>query len=129
MNDRLKICIGLALFVVLVTFPIWRTLGAASPAPPDLEKPVRGSQCVEGAVWMAANHQQLLNQWRDAVVREGRSEYISTDGTRHEMYLLKTCLGCHENRQAFCDRCHNYASVQLTCWNCHLDSSHGVTEP
>lgn len=129
MNDRLKIIIGLALFVVLVTFPIWRAFGSAMPAPPDLAKPVRGTQCVEGTEWMKANHQQLLNQWRDTVVRQGRREYVSTDGTRHQMSLSKTCMDCHEDRQTFCNRCHNYADVQLTCWNCHLDPSSEVTAP
>ena len=129
MNDRMKIYVGLVLFVVLVTFPIWHALGAASPAPPDLAKPIRGSQCVEDTEWMAANHQQLLNHWRDAVVRDGKRMYPATNGTEYEMYLLKTCLGCHENRQVFCDRCHDYASVQLTCWNCHLDSNREGTEP
>ena len=130
MNDRAKITIGLVLFVVLVTFPIWRGLGAASPPPPDLAKPTRGTRCVEGTEWMAANHQQLLDQWRDAVVRDGKVRYTSmTDGTEHEMSLQKNCLGCHGNREQFCDRCHTYADVQLTCWNCHLDSSREATKP
>ena len=129
MNDRVKIVVGLVLFIVLVTFPIWSTFGAARPAPPDLAKPLRGPQCVEATEWMTANHAPLLNQWRDAVVREGRVEYIAADGTRHDMYLLKTCLGCHEKRETFCGRCHDYANVQLTCWNCHLDSSREATEP
>jgi len=128
MYDRMKIVVGLVLFIVLVTFPFWRAFGAATPTPPDLAKPVRGSQCVEDTGWMRANHQQLLNQWRDAVVREGRKEYTSTDGTRCEMSLSKTCLDCHENQQTFCDRCHEYADVQPTCWNCHLDPSREVTE-
>lgn len=129
MNDRVKIIVGLALFVILVTFPIWSAFGAAMPAPPDLAKPVQATQCVEDTEWMNANHQQLLNQWRDAVVREGRKEYTSRDNTRHEMSLSKTCMGCHESQQTFCDRCHNYADVQLTCWNCHLDPSREVMEP
>ncbi len=130
MNDRAKIIIGLALFVVLVTFPIWRGLGAASPAPPDLAKATRGTSCVEATGWMAANHQQLLDQWRDAVVRDGKLKYTSTaDGTEHEMSLQRTCLGCHDNRAAFCDLCHDYADVTLTCWNCYLDSSREATKP
>jgi hypothetical protein len=129
MNDRVKIMAGLALFLVLATFPIWRAFGSARPDPPELAKPVRGSQCVEGTEWITANHPQLLTEWRDAVVREGRKVYTSTDGVQHEMSLSKTCLGCHENREAFCGRCHDYASVQLTCWNCHLDSRQEGTEP
>jgi len=122
MNDRVKIYIGLAMFVIAATFPIWRAIGA-SPIPPDLEKPVRGTQCIESTEWMAANHQQLLNHWRDAVVREGRKTHTASDGTQYEMSLSKTCLDCHENQQTFCNRCHDFAGASLTCWDCHLDSS------
>ena len=130
MTDRVKIAVGLAVFVAVMTFPIWSVFGVSTPAPPELAKPVRGEQCVESTEWMAANHQQLLNQWRDAVVREGRTEYTSTTlSTTHEMSLSKTCMGCHESVETFCDRCHSYANVQLTCWNCHLDPSREVSEP
>jgi len=129
MSDRVKIVIGLVLFVVLVTFPFWSAFGSAAPGAPELAKPVRGSQCIEDTEWITANHPQLLNQWRDAVVRQGKKEYTATDGTRHEMSLSKTCMNCHEDRQTFCGRCHDYADVQLTCWNCHLDPSSEVTEP
>lgn len=128
MNDRVKIYIGLALFVVLATFPIWRAFGSAVPAPPDLAKPLRGTKCVEDTTWMIANHPGLLNQWRNAVVRDGEYEYTATDGTHYEMNLTKTCLGCHGDRQKFCDKCHNYADVQPTCWNCHFDPSREVSE-
>jgi hypothetical protein len=127
MSDRAKITIGLVLFILFVSFPIWRGLGAAAPAPPDLPKPTGATSCVEGTEWMAANHQQLLDHWRDAVVREGKVTHTSTDGTVHEMSLQRSCLKCHGNRQAFCDRCHDYADVRLTCWNCHLDSSPEAT--
>jgi len=123
MSDRVKITAGLALFVVLATFPIWRAIGAAKPAPPAPQLPAGGGQCVEDKEWMVANHMALLRQWRDAVVREGGKDYVSkTFGTRCEMSLSKTCMGCHTNRQAFCEQCHGYANVQLTCWNCHLES-------
>ena len=54
MNDRVKIYIGLALFVALVTFPIWRAIGAANPTPPDLAKAVRGAQCIEWSLGQGA---------------------------------------------------------------------------
>ena len=54
MSDRTKITIGLALFVIVVTFPIWRGLGAEVPAPPDLPKPKGAARCVEATDWMAA---------------------------------------------------------------------------
>ena len=129
MNDRVKITGGLALFVILVTFPVWRAFGSPAPAPPDLTKAASGTQCVADPEWMNANHQQLLDQWRDAVVREGKAEFTSANGTRHEMDLSRTCLGCHGSAQAFCEQCHNYANVQLSCWSCHLDPSREAMEP
>jgi hypothetical protein len=35
--------------------------------------------------------------------------------------LTGTCLGCHGAKRDFCDRCHEYASVQITCFGCHVD--------
>ena len=127
MSDRLKIAVGLVVFVAVVTFPVWSVFGSATPAPPELAKSIRGEQCIESTEWMAANHQQLLDQWRDAVVRDGRKQYTSTTlATTHDMSLSKTCMGCHESRETFCDRCHSYANVQVTCWNCHLEPSREV---
>ena len=114
---------------MVVTFPIWRAVGENAAPRPELAKPVQGTQCVEATEWMAANHQQLLNQWRDAVVREGRTVYTATDGKQHEMSLSKTCMSCHEDEQSFCNQCHTYADVQLTCWSCHLDPSREVSQP
>ena len=126
MSDRVKILIGLALFVLVVTFPIWRAFGADAPTPPDLAKPVGGSECIEDVAWMTANHAELLDQWREAVIRGGQSEYTSTDGRRYEMSLSKTCMSCHQNQQTFCNQCHDYANVEPTCWRCHLDPSREV---
>ena len=129
MNDRGKIIIGLVLFVAVATFPIWTALGSTPSSRPELAKPVQGDQCVEATEWMAANHQQLLDQWRDDVVREGKTVYTSTThGTQHEMSLSKTCMRCHQNQETFCNKCHTYADVQVTCWNCHLDPSREVSE-
>ena len=30
------------------------------------------------------------------------------------------CVKCHSNKERFCDRCHDYAGVKPTCWNCHI---------
>ena len=33
----------------------------------------------------------------------------------------KSCLGCHEDKTKFCDKCHTYASVNPYCWDCHTN--------
>ena len=129
MGDKGKILLGLAIFVILITFPFWSRLAAGEPLEgrPDLELPANETACIEDTEYMTASHMDLLNQWRDDFVREGTQEYTSTlTGETYQMSLTKTCLSCHEDRDAFCTRCHNYADVEPTCWQCHTTPGGGV---
>jgi hypothetical protein len=121
MNDKKMIILGLVIFLIILTYPFWYTLLAgAKVSRPVLEKPSGETRCIEEKAFMTANHMQLLNEWRDAVVRNDVAEYTSTAyGTKYEMSLTKTCLKCHNKREEFCNRCHNYVSINPTCWNCH----------
>ncbi|MEW6203042.1 MAG: sulfate reduction electron transfer complex DsrMKJOP subunit DsrJ [bacterium] len=123
MNDKGKIVFGLIVFLVIVTFPLWYGLvTAGTVSPPDVELPASEKNCVENKEYMVAHHMDLLDQWRDAVVRKGRINYTSrTYGKTYEMSLTKTCMKCHNNREKFCDRCHTYADVDPYCWDCHLE--------
>jgi len=121
MNDRAKIIAGFAVFVLLAAFPVWRTLAVATKtAPPKLELPEDAKRCIEDTQYMNAYHMDLLNRWRDAVVRNGE-KFTTVSGEKVEMSLEKTCLKCHSNAEAFCTRCHDYANVQPTCWACHIE--------
>ena len=82
-------------------------------------------QCVESAEYMRDSHMVLLDEWRDAVVREGHRTYVSSTGERHEMSLTKTCLGCHTDKSKFCDRCHDFVGEAPYCWDCHVDTTAG----
>jgi hypothetical protein len=121
MNDKKVITLGLVIFLILVTYPFWRALLAGvNVSRPAVEKPVGETKCIEEKAFMTANHMQVLNTWRDAVVRNDIAEYTSTAyGKKYEMSLTKTCLKCHNKREEFCNRCHNYLSITPTCWNCH----------
>jgi hypothetical protein len=121
MDDKKMIIVGLVIFLIIVTYPFWYTLLAgAKVSRPVLEKPAGETRCIEEKAFMTANHMQLLNEWRDAVVRNNVAEYTSTAyGAKYEMSLTKTCLKCHNKREEFCNRCHNYVSINPTCWNCH----------
>lgn len=122
MSDKAKIAAGLALFVALVGFPLWYALAATGDAArPELELPTDQTRCVEDTEYMTANHMDLLNRWRNAVVREGQKEYVSASGQVFIMSLTKTCLDCHTNRDNFCTRCHDYSDVSPKCWDCHVD--------
>ncbi len=129
MGDRGKIGFGIAVFVILVTFPFWGRLtasGEVQTAQPELELPADAEACVEETAYMTANHMDLLNDWRDQVVREGVLQYTSASGEVYDMSLTKTCLNCHEDRDAFCTRCHDYADVSPTCWECHTTPGGGI---
>lgn len=116
-----RILVGLIIFLVLVTIPIWYNVatGKAGYAP-ELEKAARGEECVRELEYMKAYHMDLLNDWRNRVVRYGERYETAGDGTRYELSLSNTCLDCHVNKDKFCDRCHDYLGVQPYCWECHV---------
>jgi len=123
--DAGKIMTGLALFIILLTAPVWLS-GGRSAIPPEIKvdtpvvQKLPEKRCVEPTAYMKANHMELLNAWRQAVVREGESDYVASDGKRYRMSLSGTCLHCHSNKDQFCDRCHNYEGVKPACWGCHV---------
>ncbi len=119
------IILGLGIFVVGVTFPIWYGTIKSTPAPVlSLDTPVINSmqnkKCVEDTAFMRANHMKMLNDWRDESVREGRRTYTAKDGQTFEKSLTGTCIQCHTNKEQFCDRCHNYVGAKPTCFSCHI---------
>ena len=123
MSDKGKIIGGLVVFVVLVTFPLWHTVAAGGEATqPELEYPVGESQCIEDTEFMRANHMDILNQWRNSVIRDGETaEYTASSGQQFAMSLTGTCMDCHDNRDTFCTACHDYSNVTPKCWSCHVE--------
>ncbi len=124
MYDKGMVIIGLCIFVVVITFPFWFNLGNAAPAPePKLTGKAAedGQQCVESKEYMKTEHMQILNEWRDTVVRDAKRIYVNNNGKKFNMSLTNTCLDCHTEKAEFCDKCHNYASVSPYCWECHID--------
>ena len=124
MKDKKLIITGVIIFFIIVTFPLWYNRGKAAPQP-DLiltAKAKAAKVCVRSTEYMKAEHMQLLDVWRDSVVRRGERIYVSPEGKEYTMSLSNTCLDCHSNKAEFCDRCHNYASVRPYCWDCHIDN-------
>ncbi len=123
----IKIILGLAVFAGLVASPVWygKYFGTGTGQQPELAKPVEGKQCIEPTSFMRANHMELLNSWRDDVVRNGQHVYVASDGARHEMSLTGTCLRCHADPAKFCIRCHEYSGVEAFCWDCHQQKRSG----
>ncbi|MFA6223476.1 MAG: sulfate reduction electron transfer complex DsrMKJOP subunit DsrJ [Desulfomonilaceae bacterium] len=114
-----KILIGIVIFLALITSPFWYNFGKAS-TPPKLEVGTKEKQCVESKAFMQANHMELLNQWRDEVVRNDKRIYVNSSGKEFNMSLQNTCSKCHSSKTKFCDRCHNYLNVAPNCWDCHI---------
>ena len=114
---------GLAIFLIAVTSPFWSNFGSAALAPEVVltKKAKAAKTCVMSKEFMTREHMQLLDVWRDTVVRDGERLYTNSEGKTFTMSLSNTCLDCHSNKAEFCDRCHNYASVTPFCWDCHID--------
>jgi hypothetical protein len=127
MKDRNKILAGLVIFIAVITLPFWFNMGKAAPAP-ELEltaKAKAAKVCVMPTAFMKAEHMQLLDVWRHNVVRNGERAFVNPEGKLFDMSLSNTCLDCHSNKEKFCDRCHDYASVRPYCWDCHIDNPKG----
>jgi hypothetical protein len=149
MNSRAGVIVALVVALVVLTVPFWYALGqrvtGRSQAAPDIPKPTNAENCVENN--MRARHMQVIDEWRDAVVREGQRVYPSQDHrdphtgepVEYVMSLTETCLlKCHsteENpktdeagnvlsvQQRFCNECHQFANIRPNCWDCHLEGS------
>ena len=62
---------------------------------------------------------QLLDEWRDSVVRKGNSLYKASDGKNYVMSLQNTCMNCHSDKNETCNACHNNIAIKHTCDGCH----------
>jgi hypothetical protein len=120
MYNKGLIISGLIIFGLLVTFPVWFNRLDAGPMPKPELPPGGEKQCVAPAAEMRDTHMQLLNEWRDDVLRNADRVAVTVDGKEYRKGLQTACMQCHSNKEKFCDSCHDYAAVQPTCWDCHL---------
>jgi hypothetical protein len=131
MFDTGKVLAGLAIFLTLLTFPFWYGKGRTTPPVLPLDTPeirrMSVKECVEPTPYMKASHMELLDVWREAVVRDGNRLYANHEGKKFSMSLSQTCLSCHSNKEKFCDTCHNYSGVKPKCWSCHIALQEGRT--
>ena len=120
MYDSGKIITGLAIFVILMTFPVWFNVGGSERIPQPEKPPGGQKNCVAETDYMRTSHMVLLNQWRDEVIRSGQREFQEIDGVKYEKSLQNGCMYCHTSKVKFCDTCHIYADVKPYCWDCHV---------
>ncbi len=119
--DGGKILTGLGVFVAVALLPFWHTAVAGKGARPEPKLATSETRCVASKAIMRASHMELLNQWRDEVVRGGVRTTTTPDGRVFEMSLSRACMKCHANKKEFCDACHNYLAVTPYCWQCHVE--------
>ena len=128
MYNKGTIIPGLIIFVLIVTFPIWFN-GLKAGTLPKPELPPGGEKkCVESVEYMRANHMQLLNEWRDNVLRDGNRTVVTVEGKDYRKGLQQACMQCHSNKDKFCDNCHTYAAVKPYCWDCHLSPKEAASK-
>ena len=129
MYNKGTVIAGLAIFVLFVTFPIWYNRLDAGPLPKYELPPGGEKECVLPADQMKDIHMQLLNEWRDAVIRDfDRIEPVKADGKEFRKGLQLACMQCHSNKEKFCDTCHEYTAVNPTCWDCHLSPDEAASK-
>ena len=108
MYDAGKIIIGIVIFLCLITLPIlYNAATGKGDYTPELDVGTQEKACVEPTTFMKASHMQMLDEWRDSVVRDGKRLYVASDGKKYDMSLTRTCLGCHAKKEKFCDQCHD----------------------
>lgn len=124
MGAKGKIVLFIAVFCVLLGVPVAvNALGHGDAPELSLDTPeinaLADKQCVESVEYMRSSHMQMLNEWRDDVLRRGDTQYVASSGQVFEKSLDDTCLRCHSNKEEFCDTCHAYENVDPYCWDCH----------
>jgi [DsrC]-trisulfide reductase subunit J len=118
---------ALALALVAVAFSGALYAGAGGKEGGRTPVPVttieKGDKCVRDTDWMRRNHMTLLKHQRDETMHKG---IRGTDGA------LRGCIDCHASKktgsvtgsdESFCQGCHQYAAVNLDCWECHNPKS------
>lgn len=119
MYDTGKIISGIIIFLAIFTLPLWWQMGKAAPVPkPQL--PTKEKHCIESKEYMRTSHMQLLDTWRNNVVRDAGRIYVGLNGKKYNMSLNNDCMACHKDKAKFCDKCHNYLGVDPYCWDCHM---------
>jgi len=111
------------LLAVLAMLPAARAI-AETPFPTIHEPHGEGVECVRPEDEIKRNHMNIILHKRDETMH---------DGIRTENDSLAECINCHvfpdkngniagiESDDHFCHSCHEYAAVQIDCFECHAD--------
>lgn len=112
-----RIIASLIIFVAVLSFPFFYNMGKANAGPEVDPQQLAYLQSIEPALNMTASHPQLFNQWRDQLVRDGKTVYINSEGKKIDINIEK--LAASGPSGQFCVSCHEYTAVKITCTSCH----------
>lgn len=109
----------------LIGFMLLSTSALADTPFPTINEPAdEGAKCIHDEDEMRRNHMKYILHERDETMHKG---------IRNEPESLANCIDCHvqpdkngqiagiESDQHFCNACHQYAAVQIDCFQCHAD--------
>lgn len=115
----------LRLIYVLIGLTLLSTSAIAETPFPTIHEPSDESKkCIHPEDEMRRNHMNYILHERDETMYEG---------IRNEPASLANCIDCHvepnaqgeiagiDSNEHFCNACHQYASVQIDCFQCHAD--------
>jgi len=100
------------------------TAQAETPFPTIHEPADESLKCIHPEDEMRRNHMNYILHERDETMHEG---------IRNEPASLANCIDCHvtpnekgeiadiHSDEHFCTACHQYAAVQIDCFQCHAD--------
>jgi [DsrC]-trisulfide reductase subunit J len=109
----------------LIGLMLLSTSAMAETPFPTIDEPAgEAEKCIHPTDEMRRNHMNYILHERDETMHEG---------IRNEPESLANCIDCHvtpdengeiasiESKEHFCNGCHQYASVQIDCFQCHAD--------
>lgn len=117
-----ELCVRYSVITGALVLMFFSFTAAAGVPVPDIPDAIKGEQCVEETGFMRRNHMKLLSHQRDDTVHLG---------IRTQKHSLKNCFTCHvvtgannqpvtvKDPRHFCRECHDYAAVQIDCFQCH----------
>jgi len=113
------------LVYALIGFSLLTTSAIAETPFPKIHEPTDESvKCIQPEDVMRREHMNYILHERNETMHEG---------IRGEPESLANCINCHvepdkngkiagiESDEHFCNACHQYAAVQIDCFQCHAD--------
>ena len=98
MHYGFPIIVGLVIFIGMLTAPFAIGTMTKEYKQPELKMPVGEKECIESKEFMRTEHMQLLNDWRDWALRDGKRIYTNHAGKEFVISLQNTCMKCTTTR-------------------------------